>query len=49
MIYYYFGFIILNLLLIKYFSIISKYYNVFDLPDNERKIHKKPWHYWVVF
>jgi UDP-GlcNAc:undecaprenyl-phosphate GlcNAc-1-phosphate transferase len=42
MIYYYLGFIILNLLSIKYFSVLSKFYNVFDLPDSERKIHKKP-------
>ena len=24
------------------FDLISKYLNIFDLPDNKRKIHKKP-------
>jgi UDP-GlcNAc:undecaprenyl-phosphate GlcNAc-1-phosphate transferase len=42
MIFYFFIFqILINFFLIKYFNIISKKINLFDIPDQVRKIHKE--------
>ena len=41
MIYYFFIFqILINFFLIKYFNIIAKKINLFDIPDQIRKTHK---------
>ena len=42
MIKYYFLFFLLNLLLFLFNKKISKAYNLFDYPDNVRKLHSKP-------
>jgi UDP-GlcNAc:undecaprenyl-phosphate GlcNAc-1-phosphate transferase len=42
MIKYYFLFFLLNLLLFLFDKKISKTYNLFDYPDNIRKLHSKP-------
>ena len=34
--------LILNIFLFLNINKISKFYNVFDYPDNKRKLHKKP-------
>lgn len=36
------GLVISNVIIVIYFSKISNYFNLFDFPDNERKIHKSP-------
>lgn len=36
------GLVISNIVIVIYFSKISNYFNLFDFPDNERKIHKSP-------
>ena len=33
--------ILINLIIIKYFNQITKYINLFDHPDDNRKIHTK--------
>ena len=36
------GLVLLNILILFYFSKISNYLNFFDFPDNDRKIHNNP-------
>ena len=36
------GLVISNIVIVIYFSKISNYFNLFDFPDNKRKIHKSP-------
>ena len=41
--------IIINLILFKSIDKIAYKLNLYDHPDNKRKIHKKKYLWWVVF
>jgi hypothetical protein len=34
--------IVLNFLIVKYYKFLSKIFNIFDIPNEKRKIHKRP-------
>ena len=42
------NYFIINFLIIYFFEKLSSFFNVYDFPDNIRKLHKKKPHYLEV-